>query len=136
MDAVRVIRSGERTLAIFVRKGIAVEGARFFSSANDDLQLGVFVRPAGYRVRAHRHVALPAQPRTGAEFLYLEEGRARVTIFDDAWNAIAEETVAPGDLLLLLDGGHQVEILESARFLEVKQGPYPGDRAKIYRDAP
>ncbi len=39
MDAVHVVRSGERTLAIFLRKGLLVEGARFVTSQQDALQL-------------------------------------------------------------------------------------------------
>jgi len=137
MEHVRVVQGSGRVLAIFVREGLPVEGARFVTTQDDSLQLGVFERPAGYEVRAHKHVDLPAQPRKAAEFLYLEKGRAKVTVFDDAWKAVGEETVSAGDFLLFLGGGHHVEMVEPTRFIEVKQGPYPGDKqAKIFRDAP
>ncbi|MDD5041368.1 MAG: hypothetical protein PHX87_02160 [Candidatus Peribacteraceae bacterium] len=137
MDPVRVVRKGEQTLAIFVKKGLPVEHARFVTSQQDALQMGIFERPAGYQVRAHRHQELPAEKRTGAEFLFIDSGEAKVTVFDDAWNVQAEETVHAGDALLFLTGGHQVEMLKPTRFFEVKQGPYPGDaQAKIFRDAP
>lgn len=136
MDAVRVVQSGGRTLAIFLGRGLPVPGARFVTSQQDALQLGVFERPAGYRVPAHRHEDLPAERRAGAEFLYFESGEAKVTVFDDAWQIQAEETVHAGDALLFLAGGHEVEMLKPTRFLEVKQGPYPGDaKAKTFRDA-
>ena len=32
--------------------------------------------------------------------------------------------VVGGELLLMLNGGHSLEILEDSKFLEVKQGPY------------
>ncbi|MDD5103911.1 MAG: hypothetical protein PHX93_05980 [Candidatus Peribacteraceae bacterium] len=135
MESISVVQSKERTLAIFVRKGLPVDGTRFVTSQQDALQLGVFERPAGYRVRAHRHRELPAEKRMGAEFLYIESGEAKVTVYDETWNVIAEETVRSGDVLLFLAGGHQVEMLTPTRFLEVKQGPYPGDaQAKIFRD--
>jgi len=137
MDAVRVVRNGDQTLAIFIRKGLPVEGARFVTSQHDALQLGFFDRLAGYKVPAHRHRDFPSQQKTGAEFLYVESGEAKVTVFDDAWQVMAEETVHAGDAILLLGGGHQMEMLAPTRFLEVKQGPYPGDaNAKIFRDAP
>lgn len=135
MDAVHVVRSGDRTLAIFIRKGLPVEGARFVTTEQDALQLGIFDRPAGYRVRAHRHNALSTGKRAGSEFLYLESGEANVTVFDDMWQIVAEETVHAGDALLFLAGGHQMEMLKPTRFLEVKEGPYPGDaQAKVFRD--
>ncbi len=136
MDAVRVVKNGEQTLAIFVRKGLSVENARFVTEQQDSLQLGFFERPSGHQVRAHRHQELPAEKRTGAEFLFIESGEAKVTVFDDVWKIIAEETVQSGDALLFLAGGHQVEMLKPTRFLEIKQGPYPGDdKAKVFRDA-
>jgi mannose-6-phosphate isomerase-like protein (cupin superfamily) len=71
-----------------------------------------------------------------AEFLYFERGKAKVIVFDEAWNAVAEEVVNGGDFLLFLDGGHSVDMLEPTRFIEVKQGPYPGDKqAKVFRDS-
>lgn len=137
VDPVCVVKGGNQTLAIFIRKGLPVEGARFVTSEQDALQLGVFDRPTGYQVAAHRHHDLAAEKRTGAEFLYIESGAAKVTVFDDAWRTVAEETVQAGDALLFLGGGHQVEMLKPTRFLEVKQGPYPGDaKAKVFRDAP
>ena len=137
MDAMRVVKNGEQTLAIFVRKGLSVQSARFVTEQQDPLQLGFFERPAGHQVRAHRHQELPAEKRMGAEFLFIESGEAKVTVFDDTWKVVAEDTVRSGDALLFLAGGHQVEMLKPTRFLEVKQGPYPGDaQAKVFRDAP
>ncbi|MDD4287129.1 MAG: hypothetical protein PHO20_05785 [Candidatus Peribacteraceae bacterium] len=136
MDAVRVVRNGDQTLAIFMRKGLPVEGARFVTSQQDALQLGLFDRPEGYRVAAHRHLDVLAEKRVGAEFLYIESGEVQVTVFDDVWQVMAEETVRAGDALLFLAGGHQIEMLKPTRFFEVKQGPYPGDaHAKVFRDA-
>jgi len=135
VEHIRTVQSGNRVLAIFVHRGLPVDGARFVTEEKDALQLGIFERPAGYRVRAHRHRTLPAEERDGAEFLAFESGEAKVTIYDDTWNLVAEEIVRAGDVLLLLAGGHQMEMLKPTRFLEVKQGPYPGDaRAKIFRD--
>jgi len=137
VENIRVIRSGEKVLAIFVRRGLPVDGAHFVTSPSDILQLGVFDRPSGYTVPAHRHLDLPIKTKKSAEFLYFEKGRAKVTVFDDDWKIAGEETLEAGDFLLFLDGGHQVEMLEPTRFMEVKQGPYPGDKkAKVFRDQP
>ena len=136
MDDVRVVKNGGKVLAIFVRKGLSVDQARFLTDPDDILQMGVFDRQAGYVVPAHRHLDLLVKTQKSAEFLYIEKGKAKVTVFDDAWSPVAEETVSGGDFLLFLDGGHSVEMLEPTRFIEVKQGPYPGDKkAKVFRDS-
>ena len=35
-----------------------------------------------------------------------------------------------GDFLLLLGGGHSFEMLEDSELIEIKQGPYAGDKDK------
>lgn len=134
MNDVRIIKDGDRTLAIFIRKGASVtDGKRFFGKPEDSLQVGIFERPAGYRAKPHRHAPLPSAMKMG-EFIFVEEGSMKVTVFREDWTIVAEETVASGDCFLFLEGGHAVEMLTPTRFLEVKQGPYPGDQnAKIYQ---
>lgn len=135
MEPLQIVQDKGRTLAIFVRKGIPFDTSRFFTMQQDAFQFGMFDRPAGYIVRPHRHTGMTVEVHQAAEFLYIESGSMKVTVFDDAWNAVKEETLTAGDCMLFLGGGHQVEMLASTRFLEVKQGPYPGDaQAKIFRD--
>jgi len=135
MDPLRIVQSQGRTLAIFVRKGISIDTSQFFTSQNDAFQFGMFERPAGHSVRPHRHPGITVESRQAAEFLYIERGEMKVTIFDDAWNVVAEEAFSDGDCMLFLAGGHTVSMLKPTRFIEVKQGPYPGDaQAKVFRD--
>ena len=38
--------------------------------------------------------------------------------------------LGPGDVILLISGGHGFEVLEDLNMIEVKQGPYVGDADK------
>jgi hypothetical protein len=38
--------------------------------------------------------------------------------------------LGPGDVILLISGGHGFEVLEELNMVEVKQGPYAGDSDK------
>ena len=137
MSTVNTVSKAGRTYAIFVHSGVPIEGTRFFTQNEDLFQVGMFERPMGYSVRPHQHTEQDVQIHTFAEFLYIERGKVRVTVFDDAWEVLAEEDMEAGSFLLFLSGGHALTVLEPARILEVKQGPYPGDGdAKIFRDAP
>ncbi len=101
-----------------------VAGAQFMTPPSLELQVGVLERPAGFSVRAHTH---PARARTAssvAEFLYLESGRVRVRVFDEAWQELALIELLAGEMVLLLRGGHALDVLEHARLVEVRQGPY------------
>jgi len=134
-DIVPVTKDGQ-LYALFFKRKMPVDGARFLTPPDASLQVGVFERPKGHRVHAHRHAEQDSAPTFG-EFLYFEKGKAKVTVFDAEWEVLAERIVQGGDFLLFLAGGHMLEILEPARIVEVKHGPYPGeDAAKIFRDAP
>ena len=38
--------------------------------------------------------------------------------------------IGPGDVILLISGGHGFEVLEEIEMVEVKQGPYAGEMDK------
>ena len=48
----------------------------------------------------------------------------KITIYDSDQNKVEDFLVTPGDMVALVDGGHEIEILEDSNFIEVKQGPY------------
>ncbi len=45
-------------------------------------------------------------------------------------NYIFSEILCSGDIILLSKGGHGFEVLEDIEMIEVKQGPYSGDKDK------
>jgi oxalate decarboxylase/phosphoglucose isomerase-like protein (cupin superfamily) len=93
-------------------------------------------RKAGYEVKAHMHPEVNRALVGTSEFLYVERGRMKVTVFDEEWAVLAEEELISGEFLLFFRGGHAITMMEDTRLLEVKQGPYPGDiAAKIFRPA-
>ena len=44
---------------------------------------------------------------------------------------LSSSAVEAGDVLLLASGGHGFTMLEQTEMIEVKQGPYAGDRDKV-----
>lgn len=135
MERVFHVNKGDIAYAIICRKPKA-DGIRFFTTENDEFQVGLMVRPAGYQIMAHAHPRANRSISGASEFLYIESGEVRVTVFDEEWCPLAEEVLEAGDFLVFLRGGHAIEIRESARVIEVKQGPYTGMMAsKLFRDS-
>ena len=141
MPVIPVAKDG-KTYALFIcgRPELPAEGpersrgVKFFTKPTDEFQLGVIERPKGYEVKPHAHPERHATINGTAEFLYVEKGKIQITIFDEQWKEIGQQTVSSGDFLLFLAGGHALTMLEDTRLIEVKQGPYPGDaQAKVYR---
>lgn len=127
MDAVHAVTKDATTYALFFPRTLkAPEGVRFLTEQSMPLQVGIMERPAGYVVQPHTHPLIERHLKTTPEFLYVESGKLRVKVFDEAWTLLEEKTMGDGDFLLFLAGGHAVEVLEDARFFEVKQGPFAG----------
>ena len=56
-----------------------------------------------------------------------------VDIYDEDWQLLADELLSRGEMLLLLRGGHALTVIDDARVIEVRQGPYSGVD-KCFRD--
>lgn len=111
-------------------------GIRFLSPNDYTLQLGLIEYKSGHMIRTHQHNPdIHYKVDTTQEFLYLEKGKVKMTLYADDWRKLEEIILEKGDFLLLISGGHGFEIIEDCRLVEVKQGPYPGElNAKLYLD--
>lgn len=72
---------------------------------------------------------------TTQEFLYVIKGSAEVTIATLEWETVEKFKLKAGDFVLFVSGAHGVDIKKGSRLIEVKQGPYPGDKyAKRFKE--
>jgi mannose-6-phosphate isomerase-like protein (cupin superfamily) len=133
MDHVTRITKDGTPYAMVFRGRMPVNGVEFLTTPEQELQLGVMQRPAGYEVQPHTHPPFERTARGTSEFLYVQEGKVEVEVYDEDWVTLGTETVEGGDFLLLFRGGHRLKMLEPTRMIEVKQGPYPGEGAKEFR---
>ena len=121
----RIERDGE-IYAIVLRKEYSAAGPNFFTPGEFSQQLGMLVHPKGKTVKRHRHKLVKREIFRTQEVLVLLAGRIRVELFDDAGAELRTLLMKPGDAILLARGGHKVTVLDDAKIIEVKQGPYAG----------
>lgn len=135
METETISDKGKILVHIF-RKEIKSDGTRFLTPDGYTLQLGLLEHPSGKILRDHAHnKKVKYKVDTTQEFLYIESGKVRVNIFSEKWKKVASRILTSGDFLLHISGGHGFKILKKARMIEIKQGPYPGEKkAKIYRE--
>ena len=133
-----IIEKNGQIFALVFRKSNRPDGVNFMTPDDYTLQLGMIGHPAGRHIRDHVHNPhIHYKVDTTQEFLYIEKGKIKATIYDYGWNVIAEVILEAGDILLQVSGGHGFDILEPSYLIEVKQGPFPGDKLmKFYRDDP
>lgn len=118
-------------LGIIIRNNFHKEGIEFFTDDNSSQQLGYMNRPQGYVIEPHRHNLVGREVHLTQEVLFIKSGKVRVDFYDNDQNYLESRVVSKGDVILLADGGHGFEMLESSEIIEVKQGPYVGERDKI-----
>lgn len=115
---------------------IKAHGVRFLTPVSYTLQLGLIEHPSGKIIRDHIHRQdIKYKVDTTEEFLYIEKGKVKVKLFSPKWEELEGVTLKSGDFILFVSGGHGLEIKEDCRIIEIKQGPYPGDkRAKLFHE--
>jgi mannose-6-phosphate isomerase-like protein (cupin superfamily) len=121
----RVVHEGE-IYAIVLRKEFSAPGPSFFTPGEFSQQFGMLIHPQGKVVKRHRHKLVRREVIRTQEVLLLLEGRIRVEICTDDGLKLRTFLLRPGDAVLLARGGHQVKVLQKAKMIEVKQGPYAG----------
>lgn len=119
------IKSGEDTLAIIFNRDTELKkGHNFLTEPKENLQIGVINEEKGHSVKPHVHYPVERKIYGTQEMLYVEKGRLKVIFFSDSGEKVCEEILNPGELVILLRGGHGFEFLDDARIIYSKQGPY------------
>jgi len=120
-----------KTLSIIIRHSFNKPGITFFTPNEFSQQLAYMNHPKGKIILPHVHNAVSRAVEFTEEVLIIKKGILRVDFYDDQKKYLESRILESGDVILLVSGGHGFEALEELEMLEVKQGPYIGDKDKI-----
>jgi mannose-6-phosphate isomerase-like protein (cupin superfamily) len=126
---VRVEHDGQM-LAMIVRRHFREPGITFFTDDELSQQMGFMRHPVGKVIEPHVHNHISRSVNFTQEALFIRSGRIRVDFYSDGQEYLFSHALESGDVILLVSGGHGFEILEEVEMIEIKQGPYAGDRDK------
>src|SRR5665213_1376589 len=126
---VRVEHDGQM-LAMSVRRHFSDPGITFFTDNELSQQMGFMRHPVGKVIEPHVHNHILRNVNYTQEALFIRKGKIRVDFYSDDQKYLFSHVVESGDVILLISGGHGFEILEEVEMIEIKQGPYAGDRDK------
>lgn len=118
-------------IAIIIYNEFNKDGVEFFSPANFSQQLGYMKRKKGDIIQEHRHLLNLRKIEFTQETLFIKKGRVKVNFYADDSTYFTNRELKTGDVVLLASGGHGFEFLEETEIIEVKQGPYGGDKDKV-----
>jgi hypothetical protein len=105
-------------------------GIRFFTPDEFSQQLASMSYSAGKIIPAHTHNPVRREVFYTQEALFIRKGKVRVDFFSKQLEYRMSRVLGPGDVILLISGGHGFEVLEELNMVEVKQGPYAGEMDK------
>ena len=126
----QVIHEG-KLLSVIIRANFQKDGIEFFTPDNFSQQLGYMKRGEGYVIPPHVHNLAAREVILTQEVLYIKSGKVRVDFYDDDQRYLESRVLGTGDVILLAQGGHGFEMLETSEIIEVKQGPYVGEEDKV-----
>ena len=125
-EAIETITSNGAVLCLIVRAGLRPDRTTFLTPPDYKQQVGFVVYPAGSEIARHLHRPLERRLVGTSEVLLVQEGRCLLDVYDDDRRLVATRELGPGDLMLMVGGGHGFRMLEPTVLLEIKQGPYTG----------
>jgi hypothetical protein len=117
-------------LAIIIRNNFSKKGIEFFTSDKNPLQLGYMNREKDFVIAPHTHNKVERKINTTHEVLFIKSGKIRIDFYTTEKKYLKSTIAYSGDVILLTDGGHGFKMLEESEIIEVKQGPYLGEKDK------
>ena len=128
---IKQITHNDKILAIIIPADYQKEGVEFFTPNDFSQQLAYMKHPKGKKIDAHTHNIVPREVHYTKEVLVIRKGKLRVNFYEENQSYIESHIVQTGDVILLAYGGHGFECLEEVEMIEIKQGPFLGDKDKV-----
>ncbi|MDR2723753.1 MAG: hypothetical protein LBB25_00915 [Holosporaceae bacterium] len=128
---IETIIHGDEILAIIIRSNYSKDGIEFFTPHEFSQQLAYMKHPKGKKICAHTHNMVPRNVSYTKEVLVIKKGKLKVDLYDGDQIYVESRILSDGDIILLAHGGHGFECLEEMEMVEIKQGPYLGEKDKI-----
>lgn len=124
------ISCNERQLAYIIRAVFLPDRTTFLTPPEFKQQVGYIAYQAGAEISRHVHRPLERHLVGTSEVLIVKSGHCLIDIYNDDRKLVATRELHPGDVMLMVGGGHGFRMLKDTVFLEIKQGPYTGMEEK------
>lgn len=130
MEHIERIVWNDEPLACIVRAALILDKTTFLTPPDARQQVGYLTYPKGATVPRHLHKAMKRSIVGTSEMIIVKKGRCTIDIYNNDRELVASRELLPGDMMLMLGGGHGYRMLEDTVLFEVKQGPYMGEDEK------
>ena len=122
----RITTANNQPLTYIIRGSFIPDKTTFLTPPDFKQQVGYVVYPKDGEISRHVHRPLERHLVGTSEVLIIKQGHCLIDIYNDERELVATRELFPGDVMLMVGGGHGFRMLEDTVFLEIKQGPYTG----------
>lgn len=121
------IKSGGEVFAVIVNLESIQEGTFPVTDPRGSIQLLLMKRKCGHVVAKHTHKKITKTTQQPQEAIVVIKGAIEASIFDEKGDLIEKRSITAGQCLLIIQGGHEVRIIEDALMYAFKDGPFVDD---------
>lgn len=125
-------KKNKNILVFSIVKKEEIKNERINLSPEDQfLQASICPMQPGKIINAHKHLESEKKATKSQEAWLVYEGLVEVKFYDLDSSFLCSRKLKSGDLMILFNGGHKLEILEKTILFEFKNGPYFGSEREI-----
>lgn len=128
---IETIKDKDEEIAIIVYKDSFKDRVKFITPENYPLQLGLMRYKKGDSASPHTHPDTQRLVMQSQEVIHVVDGKIKLDIFDSKGELCASRTLSGGDSAFFVRGGRGWTALEETKMIEIKQGPFMGEKDKV-----
>ena len=107
------------------------KGIKFFTSSDLNFQVGLMAHQKNHIIKPHFHINRKKIIKHMSELLIIFSGTLKVYFYNKKKIKTKTVILNKKDMILLISGGHGFKVLKKLEMLEIKQGPFVGEKDKI-----
>ena len=118
-----------KKMALVIRNTYQSEGIVFLTNDEDEQQVAYMSHKSGHLIKPHFHNRIERSVFYTCETIVLKKGELVVNLYDDCV-ILHTFSLFAGDILTLFSGGHGFVANGDIEMVEIKQGPFLGEKDK------
>ena len=107
------------------------KGIKFFTPDYLGMQVGSMNHSKNHIIKPHFHINRKKIVKEMSELLIIFSGQLKVFFYKKNKLRAKSVIINKKDMILLISGGHGFKVLKRLEMLEIKQGPFVGEKDKM-----
>ena len=116
---------------VFKYQNKSFKGIEFFTANNLNMQIGLMGHSKNHIIKPHYHINRKKIIKQMSDLLIIFSGQLKVYFYNKKKLRDKSLILNKKDMILLISGGHGFKVLKKLEMLEIKQGPFIGEKDKM-----